>query len=410
MFKQFVGDRRGNIAVMSAVMMTSLVGVGGLVSEFGNGLLNRMENQRIADSAAYAGGLVYGATQSSTSAQAAVTRLVALNNSSVTVSSQIVASPSGDGNQAVEVTVNSSVPLVLSQLLWHRDSLPVTASSYAEVKTLGPGGGSGCILALDTKANQAITISGSADVHAPNCDIISNSSSSNAIDMSGSAMATTPCTVSVGGQTTTSGLTLTVCTQPYTGAPVGSDPYASVAAPTISASTACLTLPNPATNVPPGYYCHGINISGTATFQPGLFVVGGNLAFQGGSNVSGSGVTFYVQKSGTTAISGSATVSLSAPTSGTYSGILLFGDRTGTTSNNNNISGSSSSSMVGAIYYPTQRVTYSGGSSTPSGVCTQVIADTITFSGSTYLGTACAGAGVQTITVPGETTKVALVQ
>jgi Flp pilus assembly protein TadG len=185
MFRQFFRNRRGNIAIMSSVMITSLVGVSGLVAEFGNGLLNRMQNQRIADAAAMAGSEVYASTNSTTDTSAAASRIASLSGSSATVSSQLVSSPSGDGNQAVEVTVQSSVPIVLAQLLWHQNSLPVTVSSYAEMKTLGPGGGSGCILSLDPKASKAITISGSGDVQSPNCDVISNSSSSDAIDMSG---------------------------------------------------------------------------------------------------------------------------------------------------------------------------------------------------------------------------------
>ena len=413
MLRQFVRDHRGNFTILGAVLMTSLVGMGGLVTDFGNGLFNRMEDQRLADSAAVAGGAAYAATLQSSDVSTAVSRIVSLNGSSATVSSQLVSSPTNDGNKAVEVTAQTSVPMTLSRLIWNQSTLPVSVTSYAEVKTLGPGGGSGCILALDPTANQAITISGSADVQSPNCDVISNSSSNSAIDMSGGAHLTTPCTVSVGKQVVTSGLTLTSCSKPYTGAPSGSDPYASVATPQ-PPSTSCSTVPNPPTNIPPGYYCNGLTISSaTATFQGGFYYVKGNFAIQGSSNVSmvsgSSGVTFFVDKTGTTAISGSSVVNLSAPTSGTFSGILIFGDRTAGTSNNNNISGNTSSVLQGALYFPTQEVTYSGGSQGNT-TCTQVIADKITFSGATYMGTSCSGAGISTIEVPGQTFNVSLVQ
>ena len=65
--RDFFRDRRGNIAILSTVMITSLVGVSGLVAEFGNGLLNRMQDQRIADAAAMGGGTVYNSTASTTS-------------------------------------------------------------------------------------------------------------------------------------------------------------------------------------------------------------------------------------------------------------------------------------------------------------------------------------------------------
>lgn len=410
MFKRFFRDRKANVAILSSVMITSLVGVAGLVTEFGDGVLAKMQNQRVADAAAVAGAEIYASTKSSSTMSDAVNRIASLSGSTATISSQLVSSPSGDGNQAVEVTAQSSVPIAMAKLLWGQSSLPVSVSSYAEMKTLGPGGGTGCILALDPTASKAISFSGAANVQSPNCDVISNSSSSNAIDMSGAAQLTTPCTISVGGQTTTSGLDLTSCKKPYTGAPSGSDPYSGVANPS-QPSTTCLTVPSPPTSIQPGYYCNGISISGStaASFQSGFYYVKGGLSFSGSANISGTGVTFFVDQSGTVSISGSTTVTLSAPTSGTYSGILFFGDRSGTTSNSNTISGSSGSTLSGALYFPTQKFTYSG-SSSGSGTCTQLIADTITFTGSTTMGAACSGAGVSAINVPGQSVSVALVQ
>lgn len=406
MLLRLLRANHGNMAVLSAVMMTSLVGVGGLVTDYGTGLMSRMVDQRTADIAAIAGATVYGETGSASSMSTAVSNILSRNGyASTAAAASLVTSPSGDGNEAVKVIVSSTVPLTLSRMLSDQSSLRVNATSYAEVKASAGG----CILALSPNSSKAITISGSANVQAPNCTVVSDSDNSDALDMSGSAKLTTPCSVSVGGQNTTSGLTLTKCTNPTTNAPATPDPYASVPEPTSLASGTCLTLPNPPINVPQGYYCHGINVSTTATFQAGTYYVKGNLAFQGGSNVSGSNVTFFVDKSGTTAISGSATVNISAPTSGTYSGILLFGDRAGGTSNNNNISGSSSSVLTGALYYPTEEVTYSGGSSSPS-ACTQVVGYVITFSGSAYVGDSCSGVGVANINVSGLPSGVALVQ
>lgn len=406
MFSSFLRDSRGNFAVLSAIMMTTLVGMAGLVTDYGNGLFNRLKDQRAADIAAVAGATIYAQTNSSSSMTRAVSNIAALNGyASSNVTPTLVSSPSGDGNQAVQVVVTSTVPQVFSSLVTHTSSLTVNATSFAEIK---PASGSGCILALDPTAHQAITVSGSANLQAPNCDIISNSDNSDALDMSGSARMDVACSISVGGQNTTSGLTLTSCTSPTTYAHATADPYASLATPPFNPNN-CLNVPIPPLNIPPGYYCHGISISTTASFQSGTFYVQGNLAFQGGSNVTANNVTFFVQKSGTTAISGSATVNLSAPTSGTYAGVLLFGDRNGSLANNNNISGSTNSTITGALYYPSEFVTFSGGSNTPS-ACTQVIGDRVTISGTAYLGDNCAGTGVANITPNGGPTKVVLVQ
>ena len=399
-------DSRGNISVLSAIMMTSLVGMAGLVADYGNGLYKRMEDQRMADTAAMAGAAVYAETGSSTSMTTAVGKFAALNGyTGTTVTPTLVASPSGDGNQAVRVAVTSTTPLTFARILLNQSSLNEGSAAFAELKSNTPGG---CVLALDATAHQAITISGSANVQVPHCTVVSNSNNADALDMSGSAVLDAACTVTVGGQNTTSGLTLTSCTRPTTGATAATDPYASLAAPTSLTSGPCLSVS--IMPIPGGYYCHGMNISGNATFQTGAtYYVKGNLSLQGGSNVSGVHVFFYIDKSGTTAISGSAVANLSAPTSGTYAGILFFGDRGGSTSNNNNISGASTSVLAGTLYYPTQQVTYSGGSNSSTN-CTHIVGDKITFSGSTYLGNSCTGTGVASINASGGSYAASLVQ
>lgn len=171
-FSDFVRDQRGNIAILSTVMITSLVGVSGLVAEFGNGLLNRMQDQRIADAAALAGGTVYSSTASTTAMNAAVSNLATLNGISTSaISAAVVSSPTGDGKQAVQVTVQTSVPLVLSRVLWAHNTLPISVSSYAELQSGAPG----CIMALN-QSGSGVTLSGGTSVSAAQCAVTSNTS------------------------------------------------------------------------------------------------------------------------------------------------------------------------------------------------------------------------------------------
>jgi Flp pilus assembly protein TadG len=169
-FRNFCRDRRGNIAILSTVMITSLVGVSGLVAEFGNGLLNRMQDQRVADAAALAGGTVFSSTASATSMQAAVNNIATLNGISTgAIASSVVTSPSGDGNQAVQVTVNTSVPLFLSRVLYAHNTLPISVSSYAELESGAPG----CIMAL-SQSGSGVTLSGGTNISAAQCAVTSN--------------------------------------------------------------------------------------------------------------------------------------------------------------------------------------------------------------------------------------------
>jgi Flp pilus assembly protein TadG len=170
MLVRFLRSRRGSLTVMSAVMMVALAGTAGLVAEFGNGLFHRIRDQRLADAAAMAGATVYDETNSNTSMNTAVSNVAALNGLNGTIAASIVASPTGDGKQAVQVTVTSHAPLLLSRLLMPTtSSVTINATSYAEMKP----GAAGCIIALNT-GGTGITVNGGASVSAPGCAVASD--------------------------------------------------------------------------------------------------------------------------------------------------------------------------------------------------------------------------------------------
>ena len=177
-------------------MMTAVVGLAGLVAEYGDGLFNRIEDQRYADVAALAGATNYGFNTSVSAMNTAVSRAVTLNGlASIAAVASLVSSPTGDGNQAVQVTVSTSVPLMLSRVLRSNSTLPVQATAYAEIKPSSTD----CILALDPTAAQAITVTGNANVQAPHCDVVSDSNNSDAFYQGGASQITTACAIAVGG-------------------------------------------------------------------------------------------------------------------------------------------------------------------------------------------------------------------
>jgi hypothetical protein len=105
--------------------------------------------------------------------------------------------------------------------------------------------------------------------------------------------------------------------------------------------------------------------------------------------MTGTGVTFYntTGSGGYAAIvlNGSATVNLSAPTSGTLAGILFFQDRSipGSAAGST-ITGNSSSTFDGAIYFATTALSF-GGNSSVSGYSI-VVANQLTLSGNASIG------------------------
>jgi len=141
----------------------------------------------------------------------------------------------------------------------------------------------------------------------------------------------------------------------------------------------------------PGVYCGGLSINNGAkvTFSPGTYIInGGSLTFAGGTTSTGTGVTFYL--TGTNAnfggvqIGNGITTTLTAPTSGTYQGILFDQDRTITSSVQESIEGGATMQLGGTLYFPTTTVNYANGTNTTN-YYTALVAKDIVFAGGAYI-------------------------
>jgi hypothetical protein len=117
------------------------------------------------------------------------------------------------------------------------------------------------------------------------------------------------------------------------GVPPIADPLATLAAPAVPGTNGACA----AGVCTPGRYVGGINLgAGNWTLQPGLYYIdGGGLRFHHGAIVTGNGVTIY--NSGTASSYGqfeidqaATTVTLTAPSSGTFRAIVYFQDRNNT--------------------------------------------------------------------------------
>jgi hypothetical protein len=160
------------VSIIGALILPVLVGMAGLVAEYGNGVLARTQDQRVADLAAYAGALAYSSSNSTTTMTSVINNVASLNGiPSADVTGSVVTSPTGDGNQSVEVVVNTTVPLVISRVLNTGTTLAVQGTAYAEMKA----NSAGCIIALNT-AGTGITMTGGTSISAAACAVDSNNS------------------------------------------------------------------------------------------------------------------------------------------------------------------------------------------------------------------------------------------
>ena len=164
--------KKGSVSVIGALVLPMLIGSAGLVAEYGHAVLIKTQNQRVADLAAYAGATAYNSTGSTNSMTAVADNVAALNGiSSGAVSASLVNSPSGDGNQAVKVTINTSMPILISQVVGSAATVSIGVQALAELKANAQG----CIIALNTSGS-GVTLSGGTAVTASGCAVDSNNS------------------------------------------------------------------------------------------------------------------------------------------------------------------------------------------------------------------------------------------
>jgi hypothetical protein len=234
---------------------------------------------------------------------------------------------------------------------------------------------------------------------------MSNSLSPTALVVDGSADVTVPCALAAGGVFVDANLELTDCSEPQSNVPPANDPFAGLPEPDVTGP--CLTLPSGsgAYTVSPGRYCGGGNLHGDVTFEPGVYVMdGGTFRANAGANLAGDGVTFFMTNDSNVNFNGGAFVDLAAPNSGTYSGVLFFGDKDNA-NNSNKFNGTASSHLTGSLYFPSQPVEYLGNFSGENG-CLRVIALTIKFTGTADFNADCTGAGLNDMPLPGRVVLV----
>lgn len=399
--RRFRRSRSGNVAIIAAIGLPVLIGFCGLGGDMGYWFYRQRVVQAAADIAAYNAtvALRAGASVSRvTSTAIAAAKKNGWNSASGTITVNTPPTSGAYQNaQSVEVLLKENETRFFTALFSNtkvpEDSRAVATYTYKV---------NACMLALSKNASGAMTFWGNAAADFTNCNVVSNSLASNAFNLGGSASVATPCVSSAGGAYVNATLSLTDCNKIVTNAAQSDDPYASVPPPPIPSDC---TSP-PADNIfSPGKYCGGLSVSGTATFNSGIYVIdGGTLKINANAVASGSDVMFYLTDGATLSFNGSADIHFSAPTSGTYAGLLFYGDRTQPNATNT-VNGDSYSELTGAIYFPSQEVRFLGNYGGVNG-CLQVVASTIYYTGSATFNADCSGSGMSAIKVPGAVTLV----
>jgi hypothetical protein len=223
------------------------------------------------------------------------------------------------------------------------------------------------VIVLDPKLGGALTVKGTVSIVIGGAVVV-DSNSSSALTGSGNSTITAGSIQVVGGVSASSNVTLSPT--PVTGAAAVADPYASLAAPSGGTNYGSFSLSKGSATINPGIYT-SIKVSGTGTsltMNPGIYVIaGGGFSVSNSAKVTGSGVMIYNAGSnfpnpggsfGSISLGSSGSITLSAATTGTYAGILIFQSRDNTTALS--LNASSAVGINGIVYAPAALLSLTG--------------------------------------------------
>lgn len=424
--KKLWRDRRGNALVIAGAALPLIVGSAGLASDTIQWALWKRQLQRTADSAAMAGvyaevlGNSFGTCSSSNIPTSTFADPVAYdirkNNHTTMTPECAVAHPSTGAfaSDPMAVKVDLSVQRQLSFSSMFLTAAPtITASATA---TIVPGG-EYCAISLIDTASTGISAGGSTNLNL-GCGMITNSISMDAAVAFGSSSVTASPVAAVGGIDASDNWGTGTVLQPFT--LPQEDPFADVDPPIPSGCQSLSAWDTNNNNNPNGTldltgvgspitaggtYCLKEN-SGTLSIQGNVILPSATYVLDATSlrmTNTGAGLTChactFILTSSTAATNPSSIGTLSlqggkvdvtAPDSGTYSGIAFYQDRRAPQclTNCNLMNGNSSSVLQGALYFPSQQLTFLGTTGMNTN-CLQLVALTLTFSGSSAISNTC---------------------
>ena len=387
--------KRGNTMIVVAAAIPLMIGASAIGLDTIQLTLAKRHLQRSADSAAMAG--AYAVLQNA-SANTASTRDLTLNNTitlagNPTIENAPTTGPQAGNARAVRVVLraNRSVPF-MSFFTGSTMAVEVEATAAAMPD------GIYCVVSLENTATTGVTFAGNATADL-GCGVATNSTGPEAIKVNGGPTIIASPIAAVGNVPDASRFGSGSVTLPYS--PPQPDPFASlppaeIPAAQLPCNDEASVGPNDTVTLSPGCY-DGMDLKGNVTLSPGTyFINGGSLSFGSQANVTGNGVTFVLTSTtastspnsiATLDMNGGAEVNLTAPSTGPFSGVLVYQHRNAPNSNQH-INGNASSRIDGAFYMPSTEITFNGGAGMAV-QCLRLVALRVNFSGNANLTNTC---------------------
>jgi hypothetical protein len=363
-------ERRGAMLVFIAVAMVGLLGFLAMTLDVGAGSRQRRIAQTAADAGALGGAAeIYRLSDDATVVAAAQAEAVrnGFAVSEITVNRTPTTGSHVGDSKFVEVIINKSIPTIFGSL-FSVSSLAVSARAVAGVGSHSLT----CLYSLEPTGSKALEVDNGGEL-TTNCGVSINSTNSNAVDVNNSGqLGTGEGTIGIsGGWTGNKPPTPT----PSTGIAPVPNPLASISMPSTvpACTTTGLVTVTKDTTLTSGVFCGGIYIGNkTATFTAGTYIIrGGGFEVHGG-RMLGTGITI-INSIDPTAVyafkpitfGNGCQTTISAPTTGTYAGVLMFADPAGPADIVNTYACASDTppELTGTLYFPTQKFVFNGSNS-----------------------------------------------
>lgn len=332
-----------------------LLGAAGLAIDVSRMMSAKAELQSALDAAVLAGAPAIGAEA------ATAQKIFDANLTPEFVGSPANFIPQADG--VLSGFANAAVPTTISAI-FGVSTFQVSVTASAQVLDDAPPNRA-CILLLDrTNAGQGYLGNSGARIVAPTCEMHVRTTRNPATIMNNGPSLDLARICVAGGQMIINGPEPANLERNCAAA---TDPFAGAlpAPPSTSCTQNARDYNGGTVNLSPGVYCGNFNFNSAprVNFAPGVYVIrNGNWNVNGGV-WQGAGVTFYYEDSSFIQFNSGMDMTLSAPTSGTYQGILWY-ERPGLPIRDIAINSTIRNQLSGLMYLPSRNVTYNADSNT----------------------------------------------
>jgi len=381
-WKTRLSDESGAVLIVAALAMTALLGFLALATDVGVLFRSRRNIQIAADAAAIAGSVNYlhiGSTSSAIAAAKSASSSNGVTDGSsgavVTVNIPPAGGPNAGNPAFVEAMVSKPKNTIFMGMFGFK-TMTVNARAVAGTPTYGQV----CIW-LMANSGKAFELQGSYDIEATDCGAYVNSTSSNALSVTGNGGTMNTLFLDVVGSSTS--IHATSPTAPTLNAAPRKSPWGNLTGPTEN-NGGCTTIDKTTTTVSgdmsasaPGLgnaicYQKAVTLSG-ATLGPGVYMFEKGVTISGTVTVNGGTLDVY---GGTFNQPSNTLLNITAPTSGTYDGIALL-QPSNNTSQLQVQFGSNNQTFDGYIYAPGAEVYLqdNGGGITATGIVAATMFD-----------------------------------